>query len=144
MWQLAHWAAVVTWVWFHLVGVQPVTPWQLKQLVEPTGMWSAFLPVVGLPLWHDAQFVAALNVPWSTLADDQVLVLLWQLSQLPVTLACVLLLGLPTAGGKAPVWQLAQPVLIDALACTLAGAQAPKPDLWQLSQLADDSAGTEV
>ncbi len=70
------------------------------------------------------------------------LVDLWQLSQLPVTLAWVLFDGLPTAGAKAPVWQLAQLLLSDALACTLAGVQAPKPDLWQLSQLAEASAGT--
>ena len=86
--------------------------------------------------------VAALKVPWSTLADDQVLVDLWQLSQLPVTAACVLFDGLPTACAKAPVWQLLQLLLIDALACTLAGAQLPKPDLWQLSQLADAVAAT--
>ena len=86
--------------------------------------------------------VAALKVPWSTLADDHVLVDLWQLSQLPVTAACVLFDGLPTACAKAAVWQLLQLLLIDALACTLAGAQLPKPDLWQLSQLADAVAAT--
>ena len=76
------------------------------------------------------------------MADDQVLVDLWQLSQLPVTVAWMLFDGLPAAGGNAPVWQLAQLVLIDALACTLAGVQVAKPDLWQLSQLAAASAGT--
>ena len=50
MWQLAHWAVTVTWVWFHFVGVQPDTLWQLKQLVLPTGMCVPGLPVVGLPL----------------------------------------------------------------------------------------------
>ena len=93
-------------------------------------------------MWQLAQLVAALKLPWSTLADDQVLVDLWQLSQLPVTAACVLFDGLPAAGAKAPVWQLLQLALTDALACTLAGAQVPKPDLWQLSQLAEARAGT--
>ena len=40
------------------------------------------------------------------------------------------------------MWQLTQLELIDVLACTLAGVHAPKPDLWQLSQLAEASAGT--
>ncbi len=61
-------------------------------------MCVADLPVVGLPLWQDAQLVDAPYAPWSTLADDQVLVDLWQLSQLPVTFACVVFDGLPTAG----------------------------------------------
>jgi hypothetical protein len=54
------------------------------------------LAVAVLPLWQLAQLVAALKVEWSTLAA-QLLVDLWQLSQLPVTLACVVLFGLPTA-----------------------------------------------
>ena len=57
----------------------------------------AGLPVAVLPLWQVAQTVAAVNVLWSTLAPAQVLVLLWQLSQLPVTVAWVAVLGLPTA-----------------------------------------------
>jgi hypothetical protein len=38
VWQLAHWFTTVTWVWFHLLGFQPVVLWQLMQLVAPTGM----------------------------------------------------------------------------------------------------------
>jgi hypothetical protein len=45
LWQLAHCAVTGTWVWFHLVGVQPVVPWQLKQVAEPVGMWVGGLPV---------------------------------------------------------------------------------------------------
>jgi hypothetical protein len=60
VWQLAHWPVTDTWVWFHFVGVQPVTVWQLKQLADPTGMCVADLPVVGLPLWQLAQWVLAL------------------------------------------------------------------------------------
>jgi hypothetical protein len=37
-------------------------------------------------------------VLWSTLAEAQVVVDLWQLSQLPVTPAWVVFDGLPTAG----------------------------------------------
>ena len=144
MWQLAHWAVTVTWVWFHLVGVQPLVAWQLTQLVDATGMCVADLPVAPLPLWHCTQLVAALKVPWLTLAPDQVLVVLWQLSQLPVTVAWIVVAGLPTAGRNEPVWQLAHELLIDALACTLAGAQAEKPDLWQLSQLAEAVAATDA
>ena len=60
MWHDAHCAVTGACVWFHLVGVQPVTLWQLKQLVDPTGMCVEGLPVVGLPLWQLAQLVAAL------------------------------------------------------------------------------------
>jgi hypothetical protein len=62
VWQLAHWAVTTTWVWFHFVGVQPVVLWQLKQFVAPTGTWVPDLPVAVLPLWQDAQLVAALKV----------------------------------------------------------------------------------
>ena len=142
VWHDAHCAVTVSCVWFHLVGVQPLTVWQLAQLVLPTGMWLPDLPVALLPLWQLAQLVAVVKPLWSTLADDQLLVDLWQLSQLPLTPACSALPGLPTAGAKAPVWQLLQLALMDVLACTLAGAQLPKPDLWQLSQLAEARAGT--
>ena len=77
------------------------------------------------------------------MADDQVLVDLWQLSQLPLTLAWIVLFGLPAAGGKAPVWQVEQAVLTLTLAWNLAGAQVPKPDLWQVSQLAEALADTD-
>ena len=42
MWQLAHCAVTTTWVWFHLVGFQPLVPWQLKQFVEPRLARRAF------------------------------------------------------------------------------------------------------
>ena len=45
----------------HLVGVQPVVPWQLKQLALPTGMWLVDLPVAVLPLWQPRQLVLALK-----------------------------------------------------------------------------------
>jgi hypothetical protein len=144
VWQPAHWPLTVSCVWFHLLGVQPLVAWQLKQLAAPTGMWLADLPVALLPLWHCAQLVAALKPLWSTLAPAQVLVDLWQLSQLPVTVAWTALGGLPAAPAKAPEWQVAQPLLIDALACTLAGVQAAKPALWQLSHPADAVAATDV
>jgi hypothetical protein len=106
-------------------------------------MWVPGLPVAVLPLWQDAQLVAAVKDAWSTLAADQVLVDLWQLSQLPVTEACRLLLGLPAAAAKAPLWQLTQLVPIGTLACTRAGVQLLKPDLWQVSQLAAARPGTD-
>jgi hypothetical protein len=44
-------------------------------LVLPTGTWALFLPVTPpVPLWHEAQLVAAPKVVWSTLPLDQVLV----------------------------------------------------------------------
>ena len=41
--------------------------------------------------------VAAVNELRSVLAPPQVVVVLWQFSQLPVTVACVAVVGLPTA-----------------------------------------------
>jgi hypothetical protein len=48
-------------VWFHLLGVQPVTLWQVPQVAD-VGMWVPLLPVAELPLWQLAQLVAAVNV----------------------------------------------------------------------------------
>ena len=70
--------------------------WHEKQLAV-VGTWLPGLPAAALPLWQLAQLVAALNDAWSVRAPAQVLVLRWQLSQLPVTVAWVALLGLPTA-----------------------------------------------
>src|SRR3990167_6621471 len=89
VWQVEQVLPTVSCEWFHLVGVQPLVLWQLMQLVADTGMWVADLPVAELPLWHEAQLVATVNVLWSTLAPAQLLVVLWQLSQLPVTVAWI-------------------------------------------------------
>jgi hypothetical protein len=144
VWHEAHLAATVTCVWLNLLGVQPVVLWQLKQLVDPTGAWVDGLPLALEPSWQLAQLVEALKPEWSTLAADQLLVDLWQLSQLPVTLAWIALPGLPTAGRNAPVWQVAQAPVTVTLEWNLAGVQVEKPDLWQVSQLADALAETEV
>ena len=117
--------------------------WQDAQFALPTGMCVADLPAAALPSWQLAQLVLVLKLLWSTLAPDQVLVDLWQLSQLPLTLAWMAVFGLPAAGGKAPVWQVAQALLTLTLLWNLAGAQLPKPDLWQVSQLADAVADTD-
>ncbi|PKO62104.1 MAG: hypothetical protein CVU24_05650, partial [Betaproteobacteria bacterium HGW-Betaproteobacteria-18] len=69
--------------------------------------------------WQLAQLVALLKLLWSTFAPDQVLVDLWQLSQLAVVAKWVLVLPLATL----PLWQLAQPVTTDTLAWNLAGVQ---------------------
>ena len=102
-------------------------PWQLAQLVLPTGMWVAPLPVAPLPLWQLVQLVAALKLAWSTLAPLQLALDLWQLSH-TVCPACTLVLGLTA------VWQVAHCVVTLALLCTLAGGQLLKPARWQLSQ----------
>ena len=57
MWQDEHLFDTVTWVWLNLLGVQPVVPWQLKQLVLPTGTWVDDLPVAVEPSWQLAQLV---------------------------------------------------------------------------------------
>jgi hypothetical protein len=82
-------------VWFHLVGFQAVTLWQLTQFTL-VGMWVALLPVAALLLWQLEQLVEALNSPWSGRAPNQLLVELWQLSHTvwPLWIAVA---GLPVA-----------------------------------------------
>ncbi len=92
----------VTWVWFQLLGFQLLVLWQLRQLVEPTGMCVPDLPVAALPLWQLAQLVAAVKPLWSTLAPAQLAVDLWQLSQLRHAVVDRRV-GLATAGGLLPV-----------------------------------------
>ena len=60
----------------------------------------------------------------------QVIVDLWQVSQVPVTPACVALAGLALR------WQLEHWAVTLKLVCSLAGVHALVPDLWQVSQLA--------
>ena len=62
LWQLAQVLVTVSCVWFHFVGTQPVTLWQLAQLVAATGMCAVGLPVAVLPLWQLAQLVAVVKV----------------------------------------------------------------------------------
>ena len=61
MWQLAHCPATVSWLWFHLLGVQPLVLWQLKHPALPTGMCVAPLPGALDPSWQPAQLVLALK-----------------------------------------------------------------------------------
>jgi hypothetical protein len=135
VWQVAHCATTVTWLWLKLLGFQPEVAWQLAQLVAPTGTWLVALPVAALPLWQLAQLVAEVKVLWSTLPADQLLVDLWQVSH-TVWPAWMAVLGLAAA------WQVAHCVLTLTLLCSLAGVQAAKPALWQLSQLALAKADT--
>jgi hypothetical protein len=132
LWQVEHWLVTVTCVWLKRVGRQPVTLWQEMQLVAPDGMWLAGRPAAEVPLWQLAQLVAVVNPLWSTRAPAQPDVL-WQLSQ-AVTLAWIGVLGLPTAGGKLPLWQVAHWLLTDTAVWKRAGAQAAKPLRWQVSQ----------
>jgi hypothetical protein len=60
-----------------------------------------------VPLWQLAQAVVSLKVAWSTLAPAHVDADLWQLSQLPVTLACTGVEGLPPAPSCVPLWHAA-------------------------------------
>jgi len=46
-------------VWFHFVGFQLVTVWQLMQLAV-VGMWLPSLPAAALPLWQLAHCVLLL------------------------------------------------------------------------------------
>jgi hypothetical protein len=66
------------------VGFQPLVLWQLKQFPLVV-MWAEVLPVAALPLWQLEQLVAEVNALWSGLDAVQLLVVLWQFSQLPVT-----------------------------------------------------------
>ena len=136
VWQVEHWAATGTWVWFHFDGRQTTVPWHEKQFVAPTGTWFRALPVAPVPpVWQLAQFVAAVNVLWLILAPSQVSVEVWQVSHAAFVVTWVV--DLPTAGGYCPVWQLVQLLAIVRLACTLAEVfHATVPPLWQVSQFA--------
>jgi hypothetical protein len=134
LWQVEHWPLTVTCVWFQAEGFHAVTLWQVVQLAAPTGMCVEDRPTAVVPLWQLAQLVAEVNVLWSTLAPDQLVVDLWQLSH-TVTPLWIGVLGLPTAGAKLPVWQVAHCVPTPTDVWNLAGVQAPKPALWQVSQL---------
>jgi hypothetical protein len=114
LWQVAHCAVTVTCVWLKREGFQAAVVWQLMQLVAPTGMWFVFLPVAVLPLWQPLQLVAAVNVLWSTLAEDQSEVDLWQVSHTvwPAWMAVL---------GRELKWQVAHWVVTDTLLCSLAG-----------------------
>ena len=57
--------------------------WQVVQLAV-VATWLAVLPVAVVPLWQLAQLVAAVNMLWSTLVPNHVIVDLWQVSQLAV------------------------------------------------------------
>ena len=93
LWQVEHCAATGIWPWFHNVGFQPLTLWQLTQFAL-VGMCVALLPVTLAPLWQLAQLVAALNRPWSGLAPFQLAVDLWQVSH-TVWPAWIAVAGLP-------------------------------------------------
>ncbi|TXC67324.1 hypothetical protein FSC37_21380 [Piscinibacter aquaticus] len=67
--------------------------------MAPTGTWVALLPVAVLPLWHVVQLVAAVKVLWSTFAEAQLVVDLWQFSHTVCPL-WIGVLGLPAAGGS--------------------------------------------
>jgi hypothetical protein len=79
----------------------------------------ALLPVALVPLWQLEQLVALVNVLWSALAPVQIVVDLWQLSQLAVVERWLAVLPVATV----PLWQLEQPVLTETLAWNLAGVQ---------------------
>ena len=83
-------------------------------------MWLAVLPAALVPLWQLEQVVALVKVLWSALAPVQIVVDLWQLSQLAVVDRCDAVLPVATV----PLWQLEHPVLTATLAWNLAGVQA--------------------
>jgi hypothetical protein len=100
VWQLAHWLATTIWLWFHLVGFQPVTLWQLMQFTV-VGRWLPVLPTAALPLWQVVQLVALVNRLWSGLPPDQVLVDVWQELQA----ACVWICPEDLPAVVDPLWQ---------------------------------------
>ena len=79
----------------------------------------AVLPVALVPLWQLEQVVALVKVLWSALAPVQVVLDLWQLSQLAVVDRWLAVLPVATV----PLWQLEQPVLTATLVWNFAGVQ---------------------
>src|SRR6185369_2736336 len=120
VWQPLHLLATVSWVWFHWLGFHALVPWQESQLVVPTGMWVAPLPLAPVPLWQLAQLVE--TTLWSTLAPVQVPVDLWQFSH-PLGPLCTAVLGLLVA------WQVAHRALTVTLVCSLTAVHEALPVL---------------
>jgi hypothetical protein len=94
LWQVAHWLATGICVWFHFTGFQPVALglWQVSQF-RVVGMCPLTLPGAMLPLWHEAQLVAAVKLLWLGLACCQSRVEMWQLSQAEARASGVLWIG---------------------------------------------------
>jgi hypothetical protein len=87
-------------------------------------------------LWQVSQVPVptALAGECAKVTVSQLVVERWQPSQ-AVTPTCVVVLGLPTAGGKLPLWQVAHWVETVTLLCRRAGVHDAKPLRWQVSQL---------
>ena len=104
VWQLEQ-VAVVS-LWLKVAGVQPVGLWQSSQtlLVEKC---VPLLPVAVVPLWQLEQL--AVMPVWLNVAGVHA-VLLWQL--LHSAVVAIWVAGLPTAGGREPVWQLEQVAVV--------------------------------
>jgi hypothetical protein len=116
------------WVWFQEVGFQAVVVWQAVQF-RVLGIWDPGFPVAELPLWQDAQFVAAVKPLWSIpVAGNQALVL-WQVPQAAWVGRCPE--GFPAV--MLPLWQLLQLLLLTPTWSN----RAPPNELvvWQLSQV---------
>mgnify|MGYP000860301050 FL=1 len=67
---------------------------------------------------------------------------MWHVSH-TVTPAWIGELGLPSAGGKLPLWHVAHCPVTFTEAGKPAGAQALNPALWQVSQLALDATAID-
>ena len=121
LWQVEHWLVTLCWVWFHLVGFQEVVLWQLTQL-SVVGICWVFLPEAAEPLWQEEHTVALVKRLWSTLAEAQLLVDLWQFSQVvwPLWMAVA---GLAVRPKLELMWQVAHWVDSDTLECSFEGVQ---------------------
>ena len=78
-------------------------------------MWVPIFPVAPLPLWQLAHCVAEVNRLWSGLEALQLLVVLWQDSQLPVTAEWIDVAGLPVTPYAVLRWQVAHCADTDTL-----------------------------
>ena len=106
LWQVEHCAATATCVWLKRLGRQAVVEWQLMQLVAPTGMCAAGLPVAELPLWQLAQ-LAVVGI-WEPSFPVAALPL-WQLAQL-VAVVKPLWSGLDAAQEVVDLWHVSHTV----------------------------------
>ena len=130
LWQAEHCAVTTTWVWFHRVDFQLKVLWQAAQLVEPTGMWVAGLPVAWLPLWQLAQEVLWSKPLWSKPVAGVQPFEVWQVSQLAV----VAMWSRVLPAAMLPLWQLWQ--VPGETVEWLKRAPVKRRVSWQESQLA--------
>jgi hypothetical protein len=111
LWQLAQLVAAVKPLWLTFAPLQPLILWQLSQALSVVKCLADLV-------WHVAHWLFTETLAWNFAGVQAPYPLLWQVSQLPILTPLSLSYGvwvadLPSAGGKAPLWQVEHWLLTD-------------------------------